>query len=790
MSTVVPFKTQSEKPIPKQNLENIVAALTPLVALARWVTWTYVWIADKWTKEPYSRGGRRKWGHPQSWMTHAQALAQMQAKGHDGIGLVLSPECEIVGIDLDKCICYENGRRIVSPWAASILEKAEAKGAYTEVTVSDTGARIIGRTTRKVSIHCKIKGEELSDGVLRVVSGATTGPGFEIYCRPTNQYITVSGRDGEGNPLTSIDEFVDEILQRYPQPVKPVASAPTDRHWRLDPSRGCTPFEQLDANLRRKIVGPLPTKIDESGKSELFWGVVENLILENWSATETYELLKDKTSGCARRYIEEGRTRLPDQINKRFDEFRAEWEARAAEAAQRLNLGTGGQQAQLSQTVERPPTLGAEQSATANVPAPPPPERGSWRAKALRNGKQFASNVANAQLAISTDFAGCFACDEMSHETVVCTGEGRVRLTDEHVIEIQMYLQRQGLLRVGKEAVHDAIAAEARRHSFHPIREYLNGLAWDDVERLPTWLSTYLGAPQNDYTAAIGMMFPISAVARIMRPGCQADYTLVLEGGQGELKSSACRVLAGDAHFLDHLPPLKNKDSSQILRGRWLVECAEMVAFSEAKIRDTKEFITRRTEIYFARYGRVESKEPRQCVIIISTNESIYLYDPTGNRRYWPVLIGTIDLAALKRDRDQLWAEAKARYDKGEHWWPSREFERKHIQPEQEAREAPPDPWEEPIATFIHAGIRQSNGTVIYRDRFTIGQVLDGAGYSPAGGGKNGLKDIAQRTRLDSDRVARILLKLGCKRAADEDGKPIKVHGQVLWTRPAPPRGR
>src|SRR5258708_25970026 len=114
-----------------------------------------------------------------------------------------------------------------------------------------------------------------------------------------------------------------------------------------------------------------------------------------------------------------------------------------------------------------------------------------------------------------------------------------------------------------------------------------------------------------------------------------------------------------------------------------------MRAFSDAKIAETKEFITRREEVYFARYGRLESKEPRQCVIIISTNENIYLYDTTGNRRYWPVLVGTIDLVALKHDRDQLWAEAKARYDRREHWWPDREFEANYIRPEQELREAP-----------------------------------------------------------------------------------------------------
>jgi predicted P-loop ATPase len=368
----------------------------------------------------------------------------------------------------------------------------------------------------------------------------------------------------------------------------------------------------------------------------------------------------------------------------------------------------------------------------------------------------------------------------MAHETLLCTGTGSEkweRLTDNHVIALQIYLQRNGLEYISKDSTHDAIDACARCNSFHPVRKYLESLTWDGVERLPTWLSRYLGVKQTEYTKAVGTMFMISAIARIMKPGCQADYTLVFEGPQGELKSSVCRTLAGDAHFLDHLPALKNKDSSQILRGKWFVECAEMRAFSEAKISETKEFITRRTEIYFARYGRVESKEPRQCVIIISTNESIYLYDPSGNRRYWPVKIGTIDLEALKRDRDQLWAEAKARYNKGEHWWPDREFERQYILPEQEARYQE-DPWTEEIAGYLDRPQRVSildGGKPNQKegpppDRITIGELAWHALHLEA-------KDM---DRKKSDRIARILITLGWTRGP-------KVKGQQRWLRPQPP---
>jgi predicted P-loop ATPase len=402
--------------------------------------------------------------------------------------------------------------------------------------------------------------------------------------------------------------------------------------------------------------------------------------------------------------------------------------------------------------------------------------------KARNAGESEAiSNTANACARLSGDFPNSFAYDEMSQRTMIYTTEGWVKLSDSHVIEMQMYLQTEGLDYISKDATRDAIDACARRNSYHPIRNYLGGLKWNRRRRLNTWLSRYLGAKDSKYTRAVGRMFLISAVARVEQPGCQADYTLVLEGPQGELKSSVCRVLFGDAYFLDHLPPLNNRDSSQILRGKWGIECAERVAFGKARIEETKAFLTRRTEKYFSRYGHLESEEPRQCVIVISTNESIYLYDTTGNRRYWPVLVGTIDLAALKRDCDQLWAEAKARYDKGEHWWPDREFERKYIRPEQEAREGSDDPWQEVIASWLEKPQTQSvteGGRPGHQvtgpppDRVTIAMVAQHAL----------LMQAREMERKDSDRIANILLN-GLKWT-----RGPKVKGQQLWLRPQPPR--
>ena len=273
------------------------------------------------------------------------------------------------------------------------------------------------------------------------------------------------------------------------------------------------------------------------------------------------------------------------------------------------------------------------------------------------------------------------------------------------------WLQRQGVL-VSVEIAGQAVQTAARDHPFHPVKSYLQGLQWDGVERVDRWLSTYLGAEDTEYSRAVGSRWLISAVARIFRPGAKADCCLILEGPQGIRKSTALRTVAGE-YFTDELADLGSKDAAMQTRGVWIIELSELDNLNHAEVARIKAFMSRTTDRFRPPYGMRLVESPRQCVFAGTVNHATYLRDETGGRRFWPIACGRIDIHALVGNRDQLWAEAKVRFESGAVWWLDTPDLVQLASDQQEARYEG-DPWEEVIGPWLES-----------KESTTISEVLE-----------------------------------------------------------------
>jgi predicted P-loop ATPase len=389
--------------------------------------------------------------------------------------------------------------------------------------------------------------------------------------------------------------------------------------------------------------------------------------------------------------------------------------------------------------------------------------RDTWREKmpCLTPTRQPKAVLANALFALreAPEWAGVLAYDEFALTTVTmqpppwCRGGNDWKSVQwkgcDDVLATE-WLQREGI-DVPLNVTASAVETVARGNSFHPIRDYLGGLKWNGIDRLETFATDYLGTEDTSYNTAVGRCIFISAVARVFEPGCKVDHVAVLEAEQGAFKSSAVDALFSP-WFSDELAELGSKDAAMQARVAWGIEIAELTSMRKGEVERIKAFIARSVDRFRPSYGRRVIEVPRQCVFVGTTNSDGYLKDETGARRFWPLQCRCIKLKAIKRDRDQLWAEAVTLYRKGEPWWLTDVHDIAAAREEQADRYAD-DAWEAIIA-------KRLNG----KDDTSVAEILADV-----------LRiEEAHWTQADQNRVARCLT----------------VHGwHQYWAR-VPTRGR
>lgn len=299
----------------------------------------------------------------------------------------------------------------------------------------------------------------------------------------------------------------------------------------------------------------------------------------------------------------------------------------------------------------------------------------------------------NRLLANHPAFHDCFRFDEF-------TQQGKYRenakdpwmpITDELYIDIQSKIQSlyPHFSTYGMELVINAVTWIGQQNRMDSAIEWIESLTWDGETRLESFCAKAYGVEDTLYHQIVGRDFWRGMASRILLPGKHHRFVMILEGEQNTKKSKSFRAIAGDEWFLEDAPiPSENVSFYMSLWGKLIVEFAEGVVFSKVDMGKLKGIVSTPQDTIVKKWGRAPSTIKRRCVFVITTNQSEYLTDRTGNTRFFPVKAVKIDLDYIEKNREQLFAEACYRIKQGEIWWDESDEAKKVIAEEQSARMA------------------------------------------------------------------------------------------------------
>ncbi|MDR7219868.1 VapE domain-containing protein [Aminobacter aminovorans] len=744
-------------------LPGVMTPVDPASSLPpRFVTWRAVPKPDgKIDKIPLDLAGNPSdCNSPANWLSYAEAVATGRP-----LGFVFNGD-GYVALDPDSCRNAETDDW--HPDALTLFQKFA--GAMVEISMSGRGGHIIGRIDNPEEYAAK--GSVSFNGLPRVDWFNRTG------------FVAFGPHGWQHNPHADITQAFGEVVTKTEETAPVAMSSAGDPRWTL--------AHLSDDEIIAKMLSSKGSTRAQFGSkasaTELWNADPVALPLHFPHDTKLYDtsdahfalmgLLAYWFGRCPARMIAAfDKSKLAQDEKWKRQKYRATTVGNILKKhgsvydltpkAEREVIGLPA----LTRTFMKLPSL-AEIVSTAAAPSVSPAK---WMSIVSPDDLDMRGkpvpNLRNTLIALRNDpnLWGTVGFDEMEQCTMVTGHLPRVDrprpandapvtivpLADHHVSYVLEYLQATGMPKLTGGNVSEALGTFARDRSYHPVADYLNNIRWDGAQRLSSWLSTFCGVEASDYTSAVGRKWFISAVARIFEPGCQVDTTLILEGPQGARKSTVVRTLAG-VWFSDNLPDITrdSKELSQHLRGKWIVEIPEMAALYRSNAKVLKAFLSRTVEKYRPSYGRLDVTEPRQCLFIATTNESEYLRDDTGARRFWPVTVGArCDTDALARDRDQLFAEAVAAFRSGERWWLD-EVQEADARVKTAERQIE-DPWQSAVATYLDGRL-----AIDPYCRLTVNNVA-----------VSGLAmDIKQVGRLENSRIQSILRVLGWEKAPKVNG--------------------
>ncbi len=594
-----------------------------------WVNWK---IVLRWserekamvpTKVPFQPNGK-----PADATDAATWSTFKECKAHDEkVGFVLSDDLSMVVIDLDKCL---DEKGIIEDTAyRMVYEKSDS---YTEISPSGTGLHILLKLPTPYPL---------------IARRSAKSPGFEIYAK--GRYMTYTAnpyqtkkkiREISHDELTSILEIVG-----YP--------------W------GKTPADETSPHI------PNP----------------DSEILSRMFHSKNGERIKALHDGDTSQYNDDA-----SAADAALLAHLAYWTQKDPNIMRQLWLASP--LGQREKTQKRPDYQDRSIRAaialckdTYTPPAAADPDL-DLIFTTTKDGQRvyplISENIMRL-IAHHDDFSGRFRFDEFKNMYEVKESDTRVgwremKDGDAMVIQSQIVSNFPPFIKVKKDMVFDAIIAVANQNKYDSAKDFITSLQWDGINRLDHWLTNTYGVADTPYHQAVGSNWFKGMVKRIMQPGCKFDHVLVLEGPQGTKKSTSLAIIGGPWH-VETTMSTDTKDFFQQFQGKAIIEFSEGEILGRTETKRLKAIITMQYDRFRPAYGRLPIDFPRRCVFAMTTNQEEYLKDESGNRRWLPVAcVTTADVEWLSQNRDQLFAEAYARIQKGESIWEFPEDETRAMQ--------------------------------------------------------------------------------------------------------------
>lgn len=611
----------------------------------------------------------------ETWGTFHQAVSNRKNDSRLGVGIVLPPNRTLVGIDFDNILHEEDKYKIIREDVVRFIDRLKS---YTEISPSGRGLHVIVEMDEKDSIVLQANKKHHSDGTV-----------FEIY--NNGRYLTFTEDifvPADVRKVSSMEMFEALNLIGYPWKQQFLVS---NHRLATVRSNNFSDEEVLALCYKHTWFGYYYTfsqepKVKQS-HSEADVAILKLLGYYSASIKQTERLWRNCWLGRREKVVSRADyvSRTLHEAFRNLTEFYRPHKPASLEDGERPQITIEEYQ----QIVDSYMDIKSQETNKATGKVEFRPYKNDYNVHKL--------------LTYAGRYQGMFWYNEFSKEYMV----GDKALDDDVLSEIIVDIQHQGVkdfANITPLAVERAIKLACRDNMYHPLRDWLNNLKWDGQSRLHDWIDIVCGAPQNypdqlkEYRQQVGQLVLKGMVGRVFNPGCKFDYALVLEGPQGCGKSTLLSLLAGKEYKSETQMATNQRDMVVNTLGDWIVEFSEGETLKNSSYHSIKQYITNEVDKIRLPYGRKRVDIYRQFIIAITTNETEYLSDPTGNRRFMPIEMYNdfIDIEWFTENREQLFAEAVHLYLED----PSLELETSYAEIEQQKRKYRNN-WDEEIDNYI-----------------------------------------------------------------------------------------